>query len=202
MVPKAATRRTRKVRNTATPEDQYAAILAAATTEFTDVGIRRANIDEVARRAGVSRSTLYRRFPNKQALLMAVAEQHYEVGMRRLAAAARGLDPQGAVVAALVEGAAMLSSEPLLRYLVLANDEMKQITGAVTTLFIDLATERVAQTLREAGAAMPRQDLFEAVEIHVRLVISFLETPPSDPERAAPDRVGAWAAKFLAPMIW
>ena len=34
------------------------------------------------------------------------------------------------------------------------------------------------------------------------LVISLLETPPSDPERNEPHRVREFAAKFLAPMIW
>ena len=48
----------------------------------------------------------------------------------------------------------------------------------------------------------PSPDLLEAVEIHVRLVISLLETPPSDPARNEPQRVRDFAAKFLSPMIW
>ena len=81
---------TRKVRNTASPADQEAAILAAAAAEFAEVGVRRANIDEVAARAGVSRSTLYRRFPNKDALLYAVANDAYETGMQKLEASVKG----------------------------------------------------------------------------------------------------------------
>jgi AcrR family transcriptional regulator len=194
--------RRRKVRNTDSPADQNAAILAAAAAEFTEVGVRRANVDEVARRAGVSRSTLYRRFPNKEALLIGVAEELYENGMVQLDSAVRGLGPKEAVVEAFAAGAAMISDDPLMRRLVLTDHDMAPITGTVTALFIDIATGRVASTLRSAAAQMPDEDLLEAVEIHVRLVISFLETPATDESRREPDRVRAFAEKFLAPMIW
>lgn len=194
--------RRRKVRNTETPENQNAAIIAAAAAEFTEVGVRRANVDEVARRAGVSRSTLYRRFPNKEALLLGVAAEFYEQGMMRLERSVRGLGPREAVVEAFAAGAAMITEDPLLNRMVLTDYEMRSITNTVTALFIDVATGRVATTLRKAGAQMPDDDLLQAVELHVRLVISFLETPASDGSRHRPERVRELAEKYLAPMIW
>ncbi|NDZ94370.1 TetR/AcrR family transcriptional regulator [Streptomyces sp. SID6673] len=196
------TRAPRKTRNTSSPEDQEQAILSAAGAEFTSVGVRRANMDEVAAQAGVSRSTLYRRFPNKEALLLAVADELYERGMRRLERAVVGLGPADAVVEAFAEGALMVSEDPLMRRLVLTDSEMKGITASVTALFIDMVTDRVAATLREAGATMPADDLLQAVELHVRLVISYLEVPSSDESRQQPEAVRALAAKYLAPMIW
>lgn len=193
---------TRKVRNTASPADQEAAILAAAGAEFAEVGVRRANIDEVAARAGVSRSTLYRRFPNKDALLYAVANDAYETGMQKLEASVKGLGPKAALVEAFAVGAEWVNSDPLLSRIVLTDSEIKSVTAKMTSLFIDMVTDRVAATLRGEGAQMPVEDLLEAVEIHVRLVISLLETPPSDPARNEPQRVRDFAAKFLAPMIW
>ncbi|GAA1479825.1 helix-turn-helix domain-containing protein [Gordonia sinesedis] len=194
--------RSRKVRNTASAADQESAILAAAAAEFTEVGVRRANVDEVASRAGVSRSTLYRRFPNKEKLLLAVANDLYERGMTRLEEAVIGLSPREALVEAFAVGAAMISDDPLMRRLVLTDHEMRPITASVTALFIDVVTDRVAATLREAGAEMPTDDLLQAVEIHVRLVISFLETPASDESRQDPENAREFVAKFLAPMIW
>lgn len=194
--------RSRKVRNTASPADQEASILAAAAAEFTEVGVRRANVDEVAARAGVSRSTLYRRFPNKEQLLLAVADALYERGMTYLEESVRGLAPREALAEAFAVGAAMVADDPLMRRLVLTDHDMRPITQSVTALFIDVVTGRVAATLRRAGAEMPDDDLLQAVEIHVRLVISFLETPASDETRQDPERVRDFASKFLAPMIW
>ncbi|MGV9712925.1 TetR/AcrR family transcriptional regulator [Gordonia sp. NPDC003424] len=202
MTPASSTRPRRKTRNTASPEDQEQAILAAAAAEFTAVGVRRANVDEVAARAGVSRSTLYRRFPNKEALLLAVANDLYEKGMRRLEEAVVGLGPREAVIEAFAAGATMITDDPLMHRLVLTDAEMKDITSAVTSLFIDMVTDRVAATLRAAGAEMPDVELTHAVELHVRLVISFLEFPASEPERQTAEAVRDLAATYLAPMIW
>lgn len=44
----------RKTRNTLSSQDQELMILAAAELEFTEAGVRKANIDTVAARAGVS----------------------------------------------------------------------------------------------------------------------------------------------------
>ena len=45
------------------------ALLDAARDVFEEYGARRANVDDIARAAGISRSTLYRRFANQEALL-------------------------------------------------------------------------------------------------------------------------------------
>ncbi|MUM33080.1 helix-turn-helix domain-containing protein, partial [Mycolicibacterium sp. CBMA 361] len=46
-----------------------AAILDAALLEFEQHGFRRVALDDVARRAGVSRTTIYRRFANRDELV-------------------------------------------------------------------------------------------------------------------------------------
>ena len=47
-------------------------LLDAAHAQFVDVGIRRTTIEDVARRAGVSRVTIYRHFADKNRLIEAV----------------------------------------------------------------------------------------------------------------------------------
>ncbi|GAB3434680.1 TetR/AcrR family transcriptional regulator [Flindersiella endophytica] len=59
-------------------------IIEAALTLFAEQGIN-APMEEVARRAGVGVGTLYRRFPDRDALIYAVAVE----AMRRLASLAR-----------------------------------------------------------------------------------------------------------------
>ena len=51
------------------------AILDAAVVEFEQHGFRRVALDDVARRARVSRTTIYRRFSNKDELIAAVIER-------------------------------------------------------------------------------------------------------------------------------
>jgi AcrR family transcriptional regulator len=51
------------------------AILDAAVVEFEQHGFRRVALEDVARRAGVSRTTIYRRFSNKDELVAAVIER-------------------------------------------------------------------------------------------------------------------------------
>jgi AcrR family transcriptional regulator len=54
-------------------------ILDAAVAEFEQHGFRRVALEDVARRAGVSRTTIYRRFANKDDLIGAVIERENAV---------------------------------------------------------------------------------------------------------------------------
>jgi AcrR family transcriptional regulator len=51
------------------------AILDAATEEFIEHGLDGMSVDEVASRAGVSKATIYRRYPSTLALVVAAARQ-------------------------------------------------------------------------------------------------------------------------------
>jgi AcrR family transcriptional regulator len=52
-------------------------ILEAATAEFAGKGLAGGRVDEIARRAGVSKRMLYHYFGNKEALWLAVLEEAY-----------------------------------------------------------------------------------------------------------------------------
>lgn len=57
------------------PDAVAEAILDAALVEFDRHGIRKVSLDDVARRAGVSRTTIYRRFANRDELIAAVMDR-------------------------------------------------------------------------------------------------------------------------------
>jgi len=57
------------------PDTSTEVILDAALVEFDQHGIRRVALDDVARRAGVSRTTIYRRFANRDDLVAAVMDR-------------------------------------------------------------------------------------------------------------------------------
>ena len=54
------------------PDEITTRILRAALEQAELVGMRRTTMDDVARRSGVGRATLYRRFPTKAALTDAI----------------------------------------------------------------------------------------------------------------------------------
>jgi AcrR family transcriptional regulator len=59
------------------PERTRAAILAAATGEFTAHGLDGARVDEIARRSGVNKRMIYYYFGDKGGLYLAVLEASY-----------------------------------------------------------------------------------------------------------------------------
>ena len=60
------------------PKDRKATIVTAAAELFADRGFATVGIDEIGARVGVTGPAIYRHFPNKEALLVAVLEQMLE----------------------------------------------------------------------------------------------------------------------------
>ena len=52
-------------------------VVAAAAAAFAESGLD-AQVEDIARRAGVGVGTLYRHFPTKEALVVALADRHFE----------------------------------------------------------------------------------------------------------------------------
>src|SRR3954447_4386610 len=85
-------------------------VLAAARTVFAEHG-REAQMDDVARRAGVGVGTVYRHFPTKEALVQALALDLFNGVLDGARAALAIEDPWEAFVAALWSGARILASD-------------------------------------------------------------------------------------------
>lgn len=70
------------------PERTRAAILAAATREFTSKGLNGARVDRIAQLSGVNKRMIYYYFGDKEGLYLAVLEETYaairnpEIGLR------------------------------------------------------------------------------------------------------------------------
>jgi AcrR family transcriptional regulator len=104
--------------------DEDDRLLDAARACVLAVGVRRTTVTDVARRAGVSRMTLYRRFPDLEALLAALMTREFG---RLVAEARNGADGATArerVVATVVRGARSLAEDPLFARLVDVDPEL------------------------------------------------------------------------------
>jgi AcrR family transcriptional regulator len=102
----------------AIPEER---ILDAAYEQLLAVGMRRLNMADIARQADVSRATLYRRWPNVQALLAALVTREFAA----LTSVPLGVDASGrdVVVRTVVGAVSRLRTHPLLRKIVEVDPE-------------------------------------------------------------------------------
>jgi len=97
-------------RSSRTPETE-AVLLDAALAELLAHGIRRTTASDIARRAGVSRQTLYRYWPDAQAVFAALVTRELLTALPAPAQDPRDLD---ALVALLVGTADAMRRMPLL----------------------------------------------------------------------------------------
>ncbi|MGO3325090.1 TetR/AcrR family transcriptional regulator [Gordonia sp. (in: high G+C Gram-positive bacteria)] len=181
-------------------------ILKAAAGEFRRSGVRHASIDKIAEDAGVSRSTLYRRFPSKDELLDAVVIRFRRQFVRDISEKVHGLDPRAAVVEAFCLGMSHVSHDDLLKRVLGDNpDAVDVLIGFSAPQAADMVDEfsrGIVATLRAAGASMPDRQLRLAAEIQVRMVISLITAPSRALDIDDEDALRDFAETLLAPMIW
>jgi AcrR family transcriptional regulator len=112
------------------------AVLTAAAEAFARDGFAQANINAIAQRAGVSIGSLYRYYPSKEAVLVALIEQHtletLETLERALASTEEQPLPEAirGVVLAMVEA----HRAPLHRMLARELDELGRLGELVATV--------------------------------------------------------------------
>ena len=144
-----------------------ALILDAARAAFADGGLD-VGVEEIARRAGVGKGTLYRRFPTKEALVRAIFDDIL-ADFERLAAVALDDPDPSAAFAAFLEGAARMQASNQGFY-----DVVAQRLGA--TALTDEQRRRfiaaVAGPLRRAQAeGRVRADLVpEDIQLMLRML--------------------------------
>lgn len=200
-VPGAAT-----VSRAATGDATRTRILDAAYELFSTRGIRHSSMDEVARRAGAARITVYRKFETKDALVDEVVLREFERYFARFSAevaAHRGVADR--VVAAFVGSLRAFGTNPLLTHL-MENERDSVIGSLIGKDGQMIATVRrfVAGRLeaeQRAGGLDPRLEVDLVAEMFVRICASYL-TIPTDlvdlGDDAALERI---ARRFLVPML-
>lgn len=194
----------RRKRNTTSPTEQEEAILKAAAEEVSLVGVGRASMDVIARQAGVSRSTLYRRFPSRDVLITELGRRTFDFAMDRLRTVGIDSGPKDAAVAAFCEGLRLLTTEPVMRKFLQLDAELLAVPGifAEAEAFLDSASAAMAKALRAAGAAMPDHDLAAVAELHIRLACSLAQVPSKVLDVSDDAAVRAYARMHLAPLVW
>jgi TetR/AcrR family transcriptional regulator len=180
-----------------------ATILDAAQRIFEQYGARRANVEDVAKAAGISRSTLYRAYPNKGARLDAVLVRQLDEFLVALDRVASGLAPREAVVECFTRGMALTREIPLLARLVETEPEIITGVGASSHTSVVLGhADQVARTLRRSGATMPDHELHVVAELMLRLAYTYLLNPHGHLDMTDDDAVRDYARRYLAPLVY
>jgi AcrR family transcriptional regulator len=144
-------------------------VLDAARTAFAEAGLD-VGVEEIARRAGVGKGTLYRRFPTKEALVRAIFEGILEEVEHIVATAEAEADPWTAFTAYLSATARLQASNQgfydvvaqRLGAAALTDEQRQRIMSSTATMLqraqqagvvrADLVPEDVQLMLRMVGA--------------------------------------------------
>jgi AcrR family transcriptional regulator len=180
-------------------------VAAAALAEFAEHGIRRTSMEDVARRAGVSRMTVFRRFENKQGLVGIVIAREVRRGMEKLDLLWEGAET---LEERLVEGFAFagryVRDHPLFDGLLRREPEilLPPLTiegGSVLGLYRTLIAKRLQAEVDAGRAATP--DVDGVAEVIARLAISLLLTRDGDITVDDPDSLARLVRLVLLPML-
>ncbi|MBK1787399.1 TetR/AcrR family transcriptional regulator [Prauserella cavernicola] len=181
-------------------------LLAAAYEQFCLVGIRRSTVEDVARRAGVSRVTVYRRFATKDALVEQVVRRefrrYFDEFLVEIKKAGTIADR---VVLGFTSALRAIRSNPLIGGLMAIEPDVL-VPSMINDGGRTMATVRrfLAGQLRreqEAGNVSTAVDVELAAEVMVRLSASFLVTPSELVDLDDDEQVRAVARRFLVPML-
>ena len=188
------------------PEDETARrILDAALEQFTLLGLRRSSVDDVAKRAGVSRVTVYRRFQTKDRLVEETLLRELSRFFQRLDVAVAGLPTmKERVVEGFVVALRHTRAHPLFGGLLRLEPEVVLPYMTVQgTSSLSATVEYLTGHLRRAQQAegRPVEDPRPLAELMVRVAVSFLLNPASCIEMDDEDQARAFARRYLAPLL-
>jgi AcrR family transcriptional regulator len=144
-------------------------ILAATRATVLAVGVRRTTLTDVARRAGVSRMTLYRLVPDVSTLVLAVMTREFAALLAEAEAAVRRKRTgRGRLAAAAVEVARRLPEEPLFRRVLDVDPELllpylTDRLGATQRLAIGHVRRMVADGMADGSVRRADPDLLATV---------------------------------------
>jgi AcrR family transcriptional regulator len=176
-------------------------ILDTARSVFETYGVRRANIEDVAARAGVSRSTIYRRFPTKDELFERVVRREAEVFFTTLDQATSGHDPQEAVIEAFALGVRLIQDSPLYSRIAQSEPELFGMFSRSHVFPIGQFADGIAHTLRRCGADIAEADLTNIADILLRVAVGIIMFPSDRLDTSDQAAVREYAARYLVPMI-
>ncbi len=174
-------------------------LLAAALEVATIHGLSKLSMGDVARRAELSRQTLYRYFPSKDALLAAVVRDETTKLIEQVVGAAITIeDPRASLEAGLLAALKVVRDHPLLDRLIRTEPEallpLLTAEGSPAMVQVRMIVEMLV-TERRPPTVLDEVALRRFADVLARLLISYAISAPDDP----PEVVAHYLSTFLIP---
>ncbi|GGM47635.1 TetR/AcrR family transcriptional regulator [Dactylosporangium sucinum] len=181
-------------------------LLDAAYDQFCRMGIRRSTMEDVARRAGVSRITAYRRFATKDALVEQVVRREFRRYFDQfLVDIERAETVADRVVLGFVSALQAIRRNPLIGGLMSAEPELvipSMISdGGRTQGTVQRFVAGQLRSEQHAGTISADVDVEVVAELWTRISSSFLITPSQIIDLDDDEQLRAIARQFLVPML-
>jgi TetR/AcrR family transcriptional repressor of uid operon len=173
-------------------------ILDAALTEAAAVGLQRITVEDVVRRAGVSRMTAYRRYPRRDDLVEALVRRETQRFLGAVAdAIERVEDPEEGVAEAFIAAVSFAREHPILRRA--ARSEPAPIADSVELLTMGSAF--IANYIHGDQPGAPAQQVRWVADVFARLFFTYISMPPTDPDFGDDAELRRFAHEVLTPMV-
>ena len=187
------------------PGDEIAGeVLDAALRQFELFGVAKSTVEDIARRARVARVTIYRRFPNKDALVEAVILRELVRYQADLARATADLAaPEDQLIEGFVFTVGAVRNHRLLQRML--ETEPEELLPHLTTQgapFIEIGrgflAARMAAALEDGRTY---EEMLVAADVVARLLVSFVITPGAPVDFDDPDTAREFARTYLVRIL-
>ncbi|HEV7853415.1 MAG TPA: TetR/AcrR family transcriptional regulator [Mycobacterium sp.] len=173
-------------------------ILDAALSEAAAVGLQRITVEDVVRRADVSRMTAYRRYPRRDDLVAALVRRETQRFLGAVADAIEGVeDSDDGVAEAFIAAVSFAREHPILRRA--AQNEPAPIADSVELLTMGSAF--IADYIHGDATGAPSRQVRWVADVFARLFVTYISMPPSDPDFTDDAELRRFAHEVLTPMV-
>jgi AcrR family transcriptional regulator len=173
-------------------------IIDAAIAEVTAHGLRRVTVEDIARRAGLHRVTVHKRFATKDELTIAAMMTWAQRYFTNIAQTVAGLSTADALVEGFVLSMQTIRTDPLVARLLDDDPEpaLPYLTikggAALAVLRGFFATQMNPTEVDDSEGT---------AEVAARIGLSFLLTPDSHFRLDTTDEIRAFARRYLVPIL-
>ncbi len=185
-------------------DDTGERIVAAALTCFTELGIRRTSMDDIARAARVGRTTVFRRFESKERLVQIVLLRIVGQATERVQAVFHGArDLETGLTEALVVAVRELRDHPLFAKVLRIEPEsfLRTITADGASV-IAVVRRSIADWLGSSGGGpLSDEDAEMVAEGITRLGVSLILAPEGPIPLDDDEGLRAYFARYVVPGI-